>query len=225
MYRFRERHHSHFKFYSTFGVFVLLVVAAAAYGINQLRPDTYVSQTPPPVVTPYDATDPKAVSVSEPLFTLSLPAGWKVRDNNDIPKPAYSWSGTVKEDATRSISLYLDALPQGLAVNRALPVQPKGDSMTIIGNVSDNCTNFTRPTTDDTKAGTAIARWQGTQFVCDIGNNTRDVVGLSTTDGVNGVTLTGPQAGRHQVYMAYTDNSASPDYTIFVDVLKSFQLK
>jgi hypothetical protein len=69
------------------------------------------------------------------------------------------------------------------------------------------------------------AKWSGINFLCDLGNYLRDVVGTSSPEGINSVTLTGNTTGKHTLFFMYTDNTPSPDYSTFINALKSFQLK
>lgn len=226
MYRFRERHHSHRKLFIALGCLLLVIVAGTVAGINLLKPETDIGTTPPPVVSQYAADAAKGTAVSTSLFTLTLPTGWKARvTTGDIPRPAYSWIGGSGDEATRWLNMYVDSVPANLAVNRVLPVQANGASLTVVSSTSDNCSNFTRPSATDTQNGAVSAKWDGTEFICDLANYNRDVVGMSSAEGINYVTLTGSTTGEHRIFMTYTDNSPSPDYSVFTNIVKSFSLK
>jgi len=166
---------------------------------------------------------PQLTQLQEPLFSVSLPVDWVKRANKDIPAPTYSWVGTAKDDVARWLNIYIDTIPSALAVNRMLPVAANGASLSLLANVSDNCTTFTGA--NDSKQISLPAKWQGITFLCDTGNYIRDVVGTSSAEGINTVTLTGATHGRHRLFFTYTDNSPSPDYSIFTDALSSFRLK
>jgi hypothetical protein len=58
-----------------------------------------------------------------------------------------------------------------------------------------------------------------------VANYERDVVGTSSPQEINTVTVTGPSTGTHKYFFVYTDNSAEPDYTIFTDALQSFKAR
>jgi len=138
-----------------------------------------------------------------------------------MPHPNYSWQGTNKNN-TRWLNVYMDTIPASLAVNRVLPVMGNGAALSLPTNVSDNCTTFTGASNSTQLSVTA--KWQGITFLCDTGNYVRDVVGTSSLEGVNTVSLSTTTSGNHHFFFTYTDNSSSPDYTIFTNALKSFRL-
>jgi hypothetical protein len=117
----------------------------------------------------------------------------------------------------------VDHIPTALAINRLLAVQSSGDKMTPVGMVSDNCTNFTDKATESAATGTAPAKWNGVNFICDMANYERDVVATGSSGGINMVTLSS-KSGTHQVCLVYTDNSIDPDYSVFTDIVQSFTL-
>lgn len=224
MYRYGERRR---KFHTVLVVLVVLLLLATGGGylwLRSLKPNTYISPAPAPKVTMVQAATTPMITISEPLFTLQLPSGWKAA-TDDYIHPTYLWSGSGKVDSARALALYVDTIPTQLAVNRVLPVRSVGDGLLPLGDVSDNCSTFTRPPQTDSYNGTATGKWQGMTFLCDLANYERDVVGISSTDGVNTVTLTGKTTGAHKIFMTYTDNTGAPDYTIFTTALNSFHLK
>lgn len=223
MYRLGEVEHSHRRFYAGLLGFILLLALGGVVAFYFLQPNTDLG-TPPPTVTThvsYDTT--KLTTFNEPLFTMDLPDGWKpTTHSTDIPRPAYTWQGTVKDDTARWMSVYVDQDVSKLAVNRELAVQANGKSVNVLSDVSDNCTTFTGASSQN--YGSTPAKWQGFDFLCDSGNYMRDVVGISSSDGMNVVALTGT-SGSHHLFFTYTDNSPSADYSIFINAIRSFHLK
>jgi hypothetical protein len=143
---------------------------------------------------------------------------------SDSPAPAGSWKGDSGEDAARRLDVYVGAVPAALAINRLLPVAANDGRLDITGTVSDNCVNFTDKTARAIATGIASAKWDGVNFICDMGNYERDVVAIGSEQGINTVTLIGASAGRQQVLLVYTDNNANPDYNIFNTIVRSFRL-
>lgn len=224
MYRLGERKPNHRKFI-VWLVGCVLILAATVFAISALaRPDTTISPPPPPKVSKitYDQTQTK--HFDEPLFGIDLPPDWKLTSLENTPSTIYQWSGTTKDDETRSLKLYVDNTPATLGVNRAVAVQANGNKLLVESDVSDNCANFTQPSSSEPVVATH-AKWNGSNFLCDLGNYIRDVVGTSSPQGINVVTLTGSITGKHNLFFTYTDNSPSPDYVTFINALKSFQLK
>lgn len=222
MYRFRERKHGHKKLYASLIIFILLVGVAMMVGAHLLTSDTRISAPPKPIIKHVSSVLPQTVPIHERLFSLALPTDWKPRVSNDMPLPSYSWRGTNKGDDTRWMNVYVDAIPTNLAVNRVLPLTGNGATLSLPTNVSDNCTTFTGATGPTQLS--VMAKWQGISFLCDTGNYERDVVGTSSLDGINTVTLRTATNGTHHFFFTYTDNSPSPDYSIFTAILKSFRL-
>jgi len=223
MYRLGEADHSHRRFYTwLIGLLVLLAAGAAAL-FYFLKPDTSIGPPPRTVTTHVSYDTAELTTFSEPLFTIDLPDGWKpTTHSTDIPRPGYTWQGTVKDDAARWMSVYIDQNVSKLAVNRELAVQANGKAVNVLSDVSDNCITFTGASSQS--FGSTPAKWQGIDFLCDSGNSERDVVGVSSPDGLNTITLAGSN-GTHHFFFTYTDNSPSPDYSIFINAIRSFRLK
>jgi len=224
MYRIGERRQSHTKLiiWSTGFVMLIGIIVGAAFLF--LKPDTQIITPPHPTVDHIMATQQQTTIMQTSLFSIALPTDWKTRTTDETPRPTYSWAGTSGANDARWINVYIDkAIPATLAVNRVLPIASAGADLTLPTNVSDNCTTFTGAA----PAGqpSVAAKWQGISFLCDTANYQRDVVGTSSLEGVNTVTVHGTQAGSHNFFFTYTDNSASPDYTIITNALKSFKLK
>jgi hypothetical protein len=116
----------------------------------------------------------------------------------------------------------VDTIPTNIGVNRVLPVQGEG-SRVIPTTVSDTCADFTGDKVPGNQ--NTPAKWGGIDFLCDLANYERDVVGTSSSDGVNTVKVTGATTGTHQIFFTYTDNGATPDFTIFVNAVTSFRMK
>ena len=222
MYRLGEplaRHHKRI----VWGVGAVVCIAAAALIIRDyVRANTVIGPTPPATTTSVTAAS-ATKAFDEPLFTVALPTDWQLAESMSSPS-MYRFVGTTKSDNARWLDIYVDTLPNNFAMNRMLPVQADGTGVAVIGTVSDNCVNFTGPGVT-VGSGTALAKWEGITFACDTGNYIRDVVGIGTSSADNSVVLTSPDKGTHKFYFVYTDNSASPDYTIFTSALKTFQLK
>jgi hypothetical protein len=105
--------------------------------------------------------------------------------------------------------------------NRVLIIHGESDHLGTDGSVSDNCSTFT----GGTSKSSTPAKWEGVAFLCDQANQQRDVVGTSSTDGVNVVLLKSPGNGAmHKYFFTYTDYSINSDYTVFYNALNSFRM-
>jgi hypothetical protein len=223
MYRLGERKHSHRRFYIWFIGFAIFLAALFGFGHHYLKSNTHIG-SPPPVVTKKISYDPPAQTIfNENLFSIGVPSGWKLVTRNDIPAPTYTWQGTTGDDQSRWLSVYVDMSLPAFAVNRELHIMGSGSAINVVSDTSDNCTSFTGASTAQNH-GSAPAKWEGIDFLCDVGNYERDVVGIVSSDGFNTVSVTGASS-MHHFFFTYTDNSVRPDYSIFTNSLKSFRLK
>lgn len=215
-----KRRHRHMVL---FAVFVLLLLGAGIFAKQSIRSDTSLSPTPPAITRTVTADTGKTKSIDEPLFSLDMPADWKLANRQVNTIDSYTWESTDKKAAGRAITLYIDTVPQTMGVNRALTVQANGNRITPIGDVSDNCASFTSPMSGQSAVATP-AKWGGAAFLCDLGNYERDVVGIVSADGINRLNVAG-QSGTHALFFTYTDNNIQPDFNIFISALQSFRLK
>jgi hypothetical protein len=225
MYRLGELEYSHHRFYIWLAAFVIFILAAILVVSHFLKATTQIGNAPAVVTTNVNYNTAQTTTFTEPLFTINLPTGWKPAIINDTPTPTYTWQGTSGEDKQRWLDVYVDdtATLKSLAVNRELYVQGHQNMINVLSDVSDNCTTFTGISTTQNQ-GSVPAKWQGINFLCDTSNYERDVVGTASPNGLNDLTVSG-STGSHNFFFTYTDNSASPDYSIFTSALKSFKLK
>jgi hypothetical protein len=223
MYRSGEPEHSHRKFYAWLGGIVIVILAGLFALGHFLKSDNHIGNTPAVVVTKISYDTTKLTTFDEKLFSIKLPIDWKPIVHNDVPAPTLGWQGSVGDNKNRWLEIYIDTNVGTFAVNRALHIQAHQNTINVLGSVSDNCTTFTGMSNTQGHGG-VLAKWQGIDFLCDTGNYERDVVGTTSPDGLNNATLTGT-SGPHHFFFVYTDNSASPDYSLFTNAIKSFRLK
>lgn len=222
MYRLGRtpKHH-----YWTLAAAVLILIGVAIAGAiatrHALQSHTTITQSKPYIGTVSNPSSHLRYQ-TKPSFRIGIPEGWEAAQPPNVPYTVYSWRGTGV-DAPRRLDVYIDKIPSALAVNRLLPVAANGDRLVLVDTVSDNCVRFTARTAASAATGAELAKWSGVNFLCDVSNYERDVVGTGSPAGINTVPVRGAATGAHQVFFVYTDNSASPDYTIFEDIIKSFQ--
>jgi hypothetical protein len=205
-------------------VAVLIVLAAAVLaGKHFLSADTSLGDAPPAsttVVTPHTAGKKH---FGAGLFTLELPADWKSIAPPQQAYKIYSWHNTAQNEGVRRLDVYVDGAPQ-MPVNRVLPIQANGARVVPLGQVSDNCITFTEGAKH--ASGSSLpGKWRRVNFLCDTANYVRDVVGTSSPDGIDTVKVVSPASGGHSLFFVYTDNSATPDYDIFTNLVTDFRLK
>jgi hypothetical protein len=113
-----------------------------------------------------------------------------------------------------------------------LPVKVQDNVMTL-GNISDNCVNFTQSAVPEDKRPVNIplnqaalpSRWQLVDFLCDNANVSHQLVGAASSDALNTITLSGDTKGTHKFFFMFQDNNISPDYGIFETILSNFKVK
>lgn len=162
-------------------------------------------------------------NVSEPYFSMELPDGWKEAGRVTTTRErSITWQSKIKKEDNRWLKLYIDVIPADTAVNRLLPIDVTGATITY-RQLSDNCKNFTTAK-KDVKVPQK-SKWQDIEFLCDLPNFVQNKVGTGTKGGLNATTITGPEKGKHKYLFVYTDHNIHPDYQLFYDMLESFKAK
>ena len=225
MYHVDRRLHKHQKLRKRIvWLLVLLLVGLGMYGMFHLKITPHQNiYNSPPSSSAYQIQTQEKVTIDKPELTLELPRGWT---EESIPKtptsPRYSLRSPSAD--ARLLQIYIDNPPQSFGLNKAIVVSASGTGV-IHNTVSDNCTTYTDISKRDPVTGFATAKWQGIDFYCDVANSSRAVVGTVSTDGFNYFNATGPTFGTHKVFITYTDNNISPDYSVFYAILDSLHFK
>lgn len=161
--------------------------------------------------------------VKEPYFSFDLPRGWKEVDRkNTTNERSITWQSKVKKEDNRWLKLYVDVIPVDLAVNRLLPIDVAGNTITY-RQLSDNCKNFTTAKSNTTEP--QASKWQGVSFICDLPNHVQNKIGTGTAGATNATTISGPEKGKHKYFFVYTDHNIHPDYQLFYSMLESFEAR
>lgn len=224
MYQLGVRpHHRRNLYLFLLAVAVVLIIGGTIAAQHYFQADTSLSQTAA-VTRHVDAKVPPTKPVTTPYFTMTMPRSWQADTSSLIPSAAYAWRGTG-DDAARRLEIYIDSIPADMAVNRLLPLGADGSRLMVGDDVSDNCVNFTDDSQADARTGRVLAKWSGVTFYCDTANYLRDVVGTGSSSGRNTISLHGDVKGTHRYFFVYTDNSASADYSIFTDMLRSLRAR
>jgi hypothetical protein len=223
MYQVGKRHRNRKILYGVLTIVLMFVVAALLlFAQNYFQADTKLNQAAPIVKTVGDNA-PSMNHFDQKDFSIDLPHGWQLTSKQTSPYQIYTWQGTTRSDDARKLEIYVDTIPETLALNRMLPVQAAGGKVVIAGSVSDNCSNFTG-NGGERHSENVRAKWNGVYFWCDLQNYERNVVGTGSSDGFNRVVLKGQQTGERQFFFVYTDHTAEPDYGVFTEALESFVL-
>ena len=231
MYRY-ERRHAPWKDYRkralTIVIIILLVVAVITGWYIEYNSGTTIIHSSGAKTTTVSTNAVSVQTFNEPVFSIQLPIDWKLISHTTGIYDSYTWQDTTKYEDNRNLNLYVDTIPTTAAVDRLQPVIAEGDRLQV-GVMSDNCLTFVGPTKINAQSAQSlpnqVAKWQGINFICDLGNYNRNAVGTSSPQGINTVTLTGPTTGQHSFFFLYTDHNITPDYTIFTNALASFRVR
>jgi len=205
-------------------IVTILIIAVLVGGLlwlkSQLKPHTVIRQSKA-VSTKIDFNSQTKHYV-EPDFSLDLPATWQPQPRPVGPYQSYTWTTSSKGTNGQQLVIYEDKIPGNFAVNRVLIVHSEGDHVASDGTASDNCAKYTIGGPTIGEFGSP-AKWQGVSFICDQANQARDLIGTSSTDGLNTVILKKSDGTSHQFLFTLTNqNYASPDYSVLYNMLTSF---
>jgi hypothetical protein len=178
----------------------------------------------PSTTRTFDDESAKNVSVSKPEFSIELPAGWKEAksDASLVPAPKYVFSSKPEDQQT--LRIYLDTVPSALGVNKAVTVTARGNQIDH-DIVSENCANYTGPAQKNLKISNAPAKWQNIDFLCDLANSARPIVGAISVDGMNFLKVKGQTIGERRIFITYGDFNNNPNYVTLYDILESIRFK
>jgi len=208
-----------------FGVLMLAIGGGALYVKSFLSSDTVIGPAPAAVVSHVYGKEKKTRHFDTAQFSFDAPKDWESFTPDGAYPGSLSWRNTANNKGVQVITLYMDTLPPNTAVNRAVGVSAVGPQITVNGDVSENCVNFTNQDATSKSTGKAAAKWQNVNFTCDTGNYLRNLVGTSTEGGAVALPLEGPTQGKHKVFFTYNDATVNPDFTIFTAMLQTFKLK
>lgn len=171
-----------------------------------------------------DTTD--VVWVDEPTFTMELPSDWKeVARENSVNERSITWQSTKPREDNRTLQVFVDLIPEKMAVTRLLPLTVRGEGFTV-GEASSSCSTFTKLGDGTGRQDLdAPAKYQNVSFICALGRSIDNVTGTGSSEGINTISVKGPSAGKHRYFFVYADRNIQPNIAIFYDALKSFRAK
>lgn len=203
----------------------VVLAAGIFWGLHLLKPDTKIqnAKTVSHKLTGTSATQ----TFTEGIFTIALPKGWTYLGEQKDVYDIFHFKGPKDPDnGNRLLDVYQDSSLPRFAINRMVPVEATDDGGLTADSteVSDNCTAYTTGSAADSATGAELAKWQGIDFLCDMANSLRNVVGTGSTDGLNTVAVKTQTSTLHHYFFTYTENNDKADYNIFVAALNSFKL-
>lgn len=226
MYRVDKRTHRHRRARRNIVMLIVLtIVIGVVYALFHVRVAPKQNlRNAPSLSRQYGGTDAKKIAIDKPFFRMEIPGDWKESSPGRIitPAPTYSFTSTATDK--KDLYMYIDTVPANTALNRAIRLTAQGDGVAY-DVVSENCATFTDPATKNPQTGYAPSRWQESNFLCDMGNSQRTVVGTVSIEGINQLSVTGTKSGRHTIFIMYTDNNINPNYSTLYTILSSLHFK
>lgn len=200
-------------------LFLIVAAVAGYYTWKSLQQKPVVSQSKA-VITKISYQG-KTKHYTEDNFSIDIPIEWQADPRPVNTYQSFTWHNISKANS-EAIEVYEDTIPTNFSVNRALVVNGALDHLELTGQASENCVNFTKDLVTGQSELGVRAKWQNVDFLCNRITTSRDVIGTSSTDGINTVILRGTNGVKHRFFFTYTDNQLSPDYTVFYNALASF---
>lgn len=204
-------------------LFFGLIVGGIYLGLKSLDANTSLNQAAP-VIKTVTAGQPATKLFDSVGFTIDLPADWQQVARTEAPYNLVRFQSKDPNNNNRFLEVYQDTIPPDFPVNRVLALEPYENKVTVPGSVSENCKQFTPGKPAPGFQG-VVAKWQNIEFVCDVTNFERSVVGTSSKGGINSVTVTNPAGEEHKFLFVYTDNAITPNFSLLYNALNSFAVK
>ncbi len=224
MYQYDKRTHKHAKLKKrVIWTTILIVFVGVVYGLSRLKisPEQDIKNSAP-LSRAYNSGQDKKQQFAKTEFTFTATSGWKeYAAQQGQLTPKYLFKDVSK---SRILEVYIDNPPEQLGVNKVIVVDSV-DGVLSHDVVSDNCTTFTDSSKKNPQTGIGIAKWQEIEFLCDMGNAARAVVGTISDDGKNMFSATTPTGRTYKVFITYTDNNINPDYNVLYDILGSLKFR
>lgn len=228
-YRYNQRSLRHKKRHAiivttTSLLTVTILAIALLYLINQTTKKINSVSGPSVLIGQISSNPNSYQQINEPDYSFNIPTGWRqIKTVSNNLQNSITWESFIKYATNRYFTIYSDPIPTSYSVNRELPLESHGATVSF-GSLSDNCANFTN--TGGTKSLVPVlAKWQEVEFYCNSPNFADNQVGTGSVGSINSVSVVGPMTGSHHYFFLYIDRNSSPDYSILYAMLNSFQAK
>lgn len=224
--RRRKRRAGWLWFWISLIVLILLFVGVFAWDVYRSQSQ---QQTGEVILSEFEIIETPKRIVDELTYTMKLPSDWEEVGRFDATnQKGVRWQSTKAKFDNRYLTVYVDVIPLSKPVNKLLPIESIGSKLRH-GEISDNCAKYTPGGLVDAnsalKSKPIIAKWEEVEFLCDLPKVFDNVVGTSSKDGINRVSVKGQNKGLHTYFFEYTDHNIHPDYEIFIDIIESFEAK
>jgi hypothetical protein len=204
-------------------LFFGLLVGGIYLALKSLDPQIEVKQAAP-VTRTVTAGRPETKTLDTKGFKIDLPTDWEQVARTEAPYNLVRFQSKDPKNNIRYLEVYQDTIPPDFPVNRVLALEPYENKVTVPGSVSENCKDFTPGKPAPGFQG-VVAKWQNIEFVCDVTNFERSVIGTSSKGGINSVSVKSPSGEMHKFLFVYTDNAITPNFSLLYNALNSFAVK
>lgn len=154
-------------------------------------------------------------TVEDGRFTLKLPEEWIEEER--VKNERYDYVTYVADDKNttgRELTVYVGSQHKLDPLTKIVPVKVV-DEKIVPENISPQCSTFTDFA--DENAIETQALWDGIKFPCSP-NKITNYIGAGTVESGYGFIQKGSL-----FYLRFTDHSARPDNSIFLNILRSFE--
>lgn len=204
-------------------IFVALCIVAYIWIRDHLKSKTVIKNAKPTVIHTTSSDQLKAYD--EPHFTVKVPVAWQPVPQLSPAYRSYTWQTSDNGTGGQQLTIYEDSIPRNYALNRVVIVHAEGRRLASDSIASDNCLQYTITGAPHYGEFGTLAKWQGVEFICDSQNELRDVIGTSSTDGVNVVKVTGVTGTHTYLFTLDNQDNANPDYSALYTVIQNFEAK
>lgn len=154
-------------------------------------------------------------------FTITLPEGWELigKDKPYYNEEYYLFKSKVANKEGRYLKVYMNLIPENIAVNRILPIVAQNNRISV-GDMSGDCKNF-KDASGVSSDQKWLTQWQDVPFYCALAGPTNQV-GTGTKQIGYPTVVNGDKSGTNNYFFVYTDQTAKPDYRILKNAVASF---
>lgn len=205
-------------------ILLLLLSIGIWYIFTHLKSETHIKQAPGRTTKAVYTSNIKHYDEGD--FTIDIQNIFVPQPRPVGPYKSFTFKSSNDQTNGQEIEIFQDVIPTGFDVNRMQVVESGGDRLNIVADVSDNCNKYTKGIVPAPNQHGVPAKWQGIEFLCDQSATERDVIGTSSADGINTVILTSPSKGtKHKFFFTFTNHTINPDYSPFIDALRSLRMQ
>lgn len=203
-------------FFASLALVLILGSAALYYAVmlQRLNPPAATS-----TLQSKSYAAPEVKIFSTPYFQLQTNSTWtEISRESNANKFVYrSMRANLVE---HELVIYVNQIPENLAANRVLPVDPRGDFELIPQSVTEHCMK----TAGGSRIDNPLVTMQRVKFRCDADSTDYSVL-VGMTDGSSSITMRRPNGTKATYAMRYSNLRALYDDTQLTEIVSKFQVR